>query len=116
MEVVFGCGFPASECLEAEGWCVACLRMVPTRRLSLRAAAAGMKHSARRGDVREGCVGRAEGWELLEDREPTDWLERSEAVGWIWSLAYFVQPILPEVWLSKPLWEAPERVLVSPGV
>lgn len=29
------------------------------------------------------------------------WLERRKAVGSIWSLAYFTQPISPEVWLPK---------------
>lgn len=53
---------------------------------------------------------------LLEDLEPTDGLDRSEAAGWSCSLAYFTQPISPGVWPPKPPRRAPGAQRVSPGL
>lgn len=43
------------------------------------------------------------------------WLERCEAVGWIWSLACFMQPISREVWLPNFPAEHPGHEQALPG-
>lgn len=43
------------------------------------------------------------------------WLQRFEAVGWIWSLACFTQPISREVWLPNRPAEHQEHERALPG-
>ena len=53
--------------------------------------------------------------ELLKDGIHRLWLERSEAVGWIWSLAYFTKPISLAVWPPNLLTKHQEHKCALPG-
>lgn len=66
---------------------------------------------------RHRCHGQLSGaGELPEDRLHRLRLERSEAVGCIWSLAYFTNPISLAVWPPEPLTKHQEHEGPLPGV